>query len=208
MNISMRTLAISLPALALAAVVLSGCRPDRPEQSPATERPATQPAQVRTDTATAAAAHDTVATADTFALEQPGVSPGPAGNGRARRAPAWNRSELVKGVQGFVTAIDSNNQELFWGSLSRRSIGMIDGGKLAPRADVWNAARQTLGDIQNRRITVVGGSRDSVALKIEGLRLVDGVREDDPVIIHLLHEGTEWKVMYPGLLYPGHHLQR
>ncbi len=85
---------------------------------------------------------------------------------------------------------------------------MIDQGRLGSRDKIWAAARTTLGDIEERKITVIGGSRDSVALRIDGRRLIDGRREDDPIIIHLLREGSAWKVMYPGLLYPEHDLRK
>lgn len=126
----------------------------------------------------------------------------------AQTGPAWNRAELVTGVQSFVTAIDSNNQKAFWGSLSARSLRMIDHDRLASRDQIWKDARETLSDIQNRRITVIGGSRDSVALRIDGKRLIEGERENDPIIIQLLREQRQWKVVYPGLLYPEHDLRK
>jgi hypothetical protein len=111
-------------------------------------------------------------------------------------------------VQRFITAIDSSDSDLFWRSLSERSMVQIDRGQLGSRDDIWSSAQQTLGDIENRRITVIGGRTDSVALRIDGMRLIDSVRENDPIIIHLLREQGDWKVMYPGLLYPQHHLRR
>lgn len=204
-NLSFALLLSSLALTSLAA----GCRTDVREepppatdtlQAPAAETPAapsTPDTSSLTDTATGGVSIDTGGTRPTTGDARP------ASNG-----PGWNRAELVKGVQGFVTAIDSNNQSQFWGSLSARSMEMVDRSRLTTREEVWKAARETLGDIENRRITVIGGSRDSVSLRIEGLRMIDGVREDDPVIIHLLREGGAWKVMYPGLLYPQHHLRR
>lgn len=127
---------------------------------------------------------------------------------QAETGPAWNRAELVSGVQQFVTAIDSNNQTAFWHSLSRRSLRLIDGGQLASHDQIWKDARETLSDIRERRITVIGGSRDSVALQIDGKRLIDGERESDPIIIQLLREQNQWKVVYPGLLYPEHDLRK
>lgn len=133
------------------------------------------------------------------------IAPGP---GEPGGTPSWNRTELVEGVQRFITAIDSNNRELFWSSLSKRSLNMADRAGIATRDEIWSTARQTLADIENRRITVIGGRADSVALRIDGLRLIDSVRENDPIIIHLLREQDTWKVMYPGLLYPGHHMRK
>jgi hypothetical protein len=201
----MRSLLFALfTALLLAASTGSGCRSNRPEQPPqatpapaATQSPAPSPS-------------DTIVHIDTSAASTPPAQTTgePASPGAGHIAPAWNRAELVNGVQEFVTAIDSNNEERFWSSLSSRSLKWIDQGKLASRDEVWKAARQTLADIENRRITVIGGSRDSVALEIEGMRMIDGSRENDPIIIHLLREKGAWRVMYPGLLYPMHHLQR
>lgn len=123
-------------------------------------------------------------------------------------SPGWNRAELVEGTRAFVDAIDSGREQQFWGSLSKRSARMIDQGRLGTRDRIWAAARATLGDIEERKITVIGGSRDSVALRIDGRRMIDGRREDDPIIIHLLREGRGWKIMYPGLLYPEHDLRK
>jgi hypothetical protein len=92
--------------------------------------------------------------------------------------------------------------------LAERSHNLIERDRLTTADDVWKTARQTLGDIQNRRITFIGGTRDSASLLVEGLRLVDSERVADPVIVHMLREGGAWKVMYPGLLYPQHHLLR
>jgi hypothetical protein len=201
---SMRLLPLALlTALVLATITNSGCRTNRPEQAPSDTTAANAPAPDSGPQMPPDLASDTITHTDSAPPSVPPAAPGPAGNG-----PAWKRAELVEGVQEFVTAIDSNNESRFWGSLSRRSLTWIDEGKLASRAEIWKAARQTLADIENRRITVIGGSRDSVALKIEGMRLVDGARENDPVIIHLLREQGQWRVMYPGLLYPMHHLQR
>jgi hypothetical protein len=206
--ISMRTLSLALLAAIAVATSITGCRSDRPEEARTADTAAVPAPTPTTPDESTYTDSDSVASLDTVPMDEP-TAPGlPATNGSPGSGPAWKRTELVKGVQEFVTAIDSNNQEQFWGSLSKRSIRWIDDGKLAPRAEIWSAARQTLGDIENRRITVIGGTRDSVALKIEGLRMIDNVREDDPVIIHLLREEGAWKVMYPGLLYPKGHLRR
>jgi hypothetical protein len=111
---------------------------------------------------------------------------------------------VVADVGRFIAVIDSGNQDRFWEMLSARSIGQIDRGELAARDTIWSAARATLGDIRNRHISVLGGSPDSVALLIEGLRLIDSQRVADPVIVHLLRENGRWKIMYPGLIYPQH----
>ncbi|MEO8272299.1 MAG: hypothetical protein ABI557_21505, partial [Aureliella sp.] len=74
--------------------------------------------------------------------------------------------------------------------------------------DIWKGALETLGNIDNRRVRVIGGTRDSAALLIEGLRLIDSERVDDPIVVQLLREDGHWKVMYPGLLYPKHYLRR
>ncbi|MBS1911675.1 MAG: hypothetical protein JST22_06800 [Bacteroidetes bacterium] len=146
--------------------------------------------------------------ADTASAPANGTNGIAASTPHAQTGPAWNRAELVNGVQQFVTAIDSNNQAAFWLSLSRRSLRLIDGGHLASRDQIWKDARETLSDIRDRHITVIGGSRDSVALQIDGKRLIDGERESDPIIIQLLREQNQWKVVYPGLLYPEHDLRK
>lgn len=206
----MRTLSYShlIPFLAL-AIITGGCRSDIPENNAPTADTLAAPAAETTAHAPATStplATDTgsgIATIDTSGVRPSSADARPSGIG-----PGWNRAELVQGVQGFVSAIDSNNQTQFWSSLSARSMELIDRSKLASREEVWKAARETLADIENRRITVVGGNRDSVSLKIEGLRMIDGVREEDPIIIHLLREKGAWKVMYPGLLYPLHDRRR
>lgn len=187
--------------LAVAAPFLgSACRTDAPE----TARPIDSSTQAPSSSLTP----DTMATVDSAIL----VDTGTVGITGAPPAPGgvdhgWKRSELVAGVRSFINAIDSNDQELFWRSIATRSIQQIERGQLgASREEVWTAARQTLGDIQDRRITVIGGSRDSVALQIDGLRLIDSVRTNSPIIVHLLLEKNVWKVMYPGLLYPKNHL--
>jgi hypothetical protein len=146
---------------------------------------------------------DTILMHDSVAQGVPGSSFGASGSTQG-----WKRTELVQGVQRFITAIDSGGRDMFWSSLSERSTRQIDRGQLGPRDEIWNAARQTLGNIEKRRITVIGGSPDSVALRIDGLRLIDSIRQEDPIIIHVLHEKGDWKVMYPGLLYPMHHLRK
>jgi hypothetical protein len=137
-----------------------------------------------------------------------GGTPGTPTPGAQGSSQGWKRSELVQGVQAFITAIDSNDQAKFWRSLSRRSMGWIEKGELGSKQEIWSAARETLGDIRDRHITVIGGSPDSVALQVDGLRMIDGARQSDPIIIDLLREGSEWKVMYPGLMYPQHHLMK
>ncbi len=142
----------------------------------------------------------------TGAISASGV-PGP-GPGATESTSGWKRTELVQGMQRFITAIDSGDREMFWSALSERSLSRIGKGQLGTREEIWTAARQTLGDIEDRRITVIGGSHDSVALRIDGRRLIDSMREEDPIIVHLLREHNIWKVMYPGLLYPMHHLRK
>lgn len=184
------------------ACTFTACGPDgqEPGQGPDTAAvmPTPAPADTAVSSAIPASPSDTTVTDGT-------ITPGPGAPGST---PSWNRTELVEGVQRFITAIDSNNKDQFWSSLSQRSLNMADRGGIATRDEIWSTARQTLADIENRRITVIGGRTDSVALRIDGLRLIDSVREDDPIIIHLLREENAWKVMYPGLLYPRHHLRK
>ncbi len=185
--------------LAIAPLLLPACNRERPEQTPG---PADTPAVAMPDTIAAPAATDTPVTTGTPLPVPSGQTPLPA-PGPTR---GWKRAELLEGVQTFITAIDSGDQAKFWSSLSRRSMGWIDKGELGPKQEIWTAARETLGDIRDRRITVLGGTADSVALQIDGMRMIDGVRQSDPIIIELLREESQWKVMYPGLLYPQHHL--
>jgi len=187
--------------LSIAALLLPACNRERPEQTPEPSTPDTA-AATGPDTITTPAPPDTPVTTGAPAPVPSGQMP-VTGTGPAQ---GWKRAELLDGVQQFITAIDSGDQAKFWSSLSRRSMGWIDKGELGPKQEIWTAARETLGDIKSRRITVLGGTADSVALQIDGMRMIDGARQSDPVIIELLREEGEWKVMYPGLLYPQHHL--
>lgn len=189
---------------ALLSLALQACGGNRPGEEPrgTTADTATPPSAAPAappDTGTFMS--DTLG--GTTAPNAPGPGPGAPGSG-----PGWNRTELVQGMQRFITAIDSGDREKFWNSLSERSLRQIEKGEFGPRDQIWSTVRQTLGDIQNRRITVIGGTSDSVALQIDGLRMIDSSRQNDPVIVHLLHERGDWKVMYPGLLYPMHHLRK
>ncbi len=185
------------------SLALSACGGNRPAEEPgggsADTATVPSPAPALPDTGTAAT--DTLG----GATVPDGSGPGPGAPGTG---PGWNRTELVQGMQRFITAIDSGDREKFWNSLSERSLRQIEKGGAGSRDEIWSTARQTLGDIQNRRITVIGGTSDSVALLIDGLRMIDSSRQSDPVIVHLLHERDDWKVMYPGLLYPTHHLRK
>jgi hypothetical protein len=138
---------------------------------------------------------DTLQPATTGAIRQQALSP-------------EIRAQLIRGAGQFIRVIDSGNQDAFWGMLAERSHNLIERDRLTTADDVWKTARQTLGDIQDRRISVIGGTRDSASLLVEGLRLIDSERVADPVIVHMLREGGAWKVMYPGLLYPQHHLRK
>lgn len=187
----------------LLSLALSACGGNRPG-----EEPRGGAADTATVPSPPAAAPDTgTATTDTLSGTTVPDGPGP-GPGATGAGPGWNRTELVQGMQRFITAIDSGDREMFWNSLSERSLRQIQKEGAGSRDEVWSTARQTLGDIQNRRITVIGGTADSVALLIDGLRMIDSSRQNDPVIVHLLHERGDWKVMYPGLLYPAHHLRK
>lgn len=201
---------VSLTAAAV-ATMLSFCGPigcaDRTPEPPARSGDSTrQPAQPAPtmQTPPAAQSDDTASTAPHAVTGGPSRQSAPS----THLSPGWNRAELVEGTRAFVDAIDSGHEEQFWGSLSKRSTRLIDQGKLGSRDKIWAAARTTLGDIEERKITVIGGSRDSVALRVDGRRMIDGQREDDPIIIHLLREGRDWKIMYPGLLYPEHDLRK
>jgi len=192
--------------LALAfAVAINACRLEKPGPEPVADDTASQPPATPADTSASP-----MGTGEPFDTSASGTTIGTPGSGAVtgEGSQGWNRAELIQGVQHFIAAIDSTDSEMFWHSLSERSLTQIDRGHLGSRDEVWTTARQTLGDIENRRITVIGGRTDSVALRIDGLRLIDSVRENDPIIIHLLRERGGWKVMYPGLLYPQHHLRR
>ncbi|MDB5034605.1 MAG: hypothetical protein JWQ98_1846 [Chlorobi bacterium] len=191
----------------IAAALLPACRAKGPDVPATFHRdtaaPVTQSTPLPDSGITSPAPGSGIDTSAAVTGETPGTAPAGAG-----LSPGWKRAELVEGVRSFVGAIDSGNERQFWGSLSGRSRSMVDGGGLGPRSEIWENAKATLADIRNRKITVVGGTADSVALRIDGERLVDGVRENDPVIIGLLREKGDWKVMYPGLMYPEHHLRR
>jgi hypothetical protein len=179
------------------SLLLTACRQKGPEPSPA-----------RDTVARSAETTSVHAPLDTQAATTPIDTLPHAVTGAAPQLTRQTRAELVSDVGRFIAVIDSGDQETFWKMLAQRSRRQIDRGELAPKEEVWSAARQTLGDIQSRRISIIGGTQDSVALLVEGLRNIDSERIADPVIIHLLREDGSWKVMYPGLLYPMHHLRR
>lgn len=200
-QIFQRSLSILSPLLL--TCLLGACRSDQPAPEPAAD--AAQQSATTTPGDSTAGMSAAIPPGDSAGQEMTIIAPGPGEPGSTQ---GWQRAELVQGVQRFITAIDSNDSEMFWQSLSQRSLAMADRGGLATRDEIWTAARQTLGNIERRRITVIGGRADSVALRIDGLRMIDSMRVDDPVIVHLLREQGDWKVMYPGLLYPQHHLRK
>lgn len=120
----------------------------------------------------------------------------------------WRREDLVRDVSTFLDAIERNDSAAFISSLSRRTRAMIAADSSITEGRVWEGARNTIGTIRNRKVTLLGGRNDSVALRIEGKRSVDGVETTDPVDIDLLREGGKWRVAYPGLHYPTGHLHR
>lgn len=120
----------------------------------------------------------------------------------------WKRDDLVRDVSTFLNAIERNDSAVFISSLSRRTRRMIAADSSITEGRIWEGARNTIGTIEDRQITLIGGRNDSVALRIEGKRTVDGVVTTDPVEIDLLREGGKWKVAYPGLHYPMSHQRR
>lgn len=120
----------------------------------------------------------------------------------------WRREDLVRDVSTFLNAIEQNDSAAFMASLSRRTRAMIEFDSSITAARIWNGARNTIGAIKGRKITLLGGRLDSVALRIEGTRIVDGVATGDPVEIDLLRERGQWRVAYPGLHYPQGHMIR
>ncbi|HVZ39383.1 MAG TPA: hypothetical protein VHI13_08910 [Candidatus Kapabacteria bacterium] len=205
--VSVSTLSLLAAFIALAGAASCAEKKSGPAATPRMDTEAAAPRRTIASYSDTSAA-GSGARADTTSAPATGANGIAVATPHAETGPAWNRAELVSGVQQFVTAIDSNNQTAFWHSLSRRSIRLIDGGHLASHDQIWKDARETLSDIRERRITVIGGSRDSVALQIDGKRLIDGERESDPIIIQLLREQNQWKVVYPGLLYPEHDLRK
>lgn len=152
---------------------------------------------------------DRVKTAEPAPHDNMGTGPstGPSGNNRTT-SPAWNRSELVRDLRAFLVAIEENDRTAFIQSLSQQTSDWIASDPSVTMDRVWEGARNTLGAIAERRITVVGGSGDSVAIRIDGVRTVDGEVTRDPVIVDLFRERNGWKVSYPGLHYPMEHNQR
>lgn len=179
---------------------LSACRDDA---SGIRERTVERSATPGTDSSgrvetTEPAPHDTIGT-DSSTV--------PSGNNRTA-SPAWSRSELARDLRTFLVAIEENDRTAFIQSLSQQTSDWIASDPSVTMDRVWEGARNTLGAIAERRITVVGGSGDSVAIRIDGVRTVDGEVTRDPVIVDLLRERNVWKVSYPGLHYPMEHNQR
>lgn len=188
--------------LVLLCALVASCRDETPQKDPKGDS-AVGPSSTETTPTP-----DTATTSGDTAVAGVPEAEGPHAITSSTGAPAWSKRELVDGVGRFMRSIDSNDRSAFFASLSSRSKAMMASDRTITEDRLWEGARATLGDIQNRRIEVVGGSRDSVALEITGKRMVDGQRVDDPVVIQLLRESGSWKVMYPGLLYPGHILHR
>lgn len=120
--------------------------------------------------------------------------------------PAWTHEQLESRVRGFLSAIHNGDETAFRGMLSSRSTRHIQ--EFNAQREIWTVASDALGTIDGLRLRVLGGSRDSVALLIRGQRVVEGDTTAEPLIISLLREEREWKVMYPGLQYPEGHLRR
>ncbi len=188
MRISARAPRIHALLLPLALTLVS-CRNDSVEQTPrlaprgATEAPAAAPATPGDS----------------------GVTGAPVA-GVPQSAPRWTEREVVGQVEGFLSTIKRGDRDAFMSKLSRRSKGVLS--DLHATDEVWGVAVDAFDDIGHRKISVIGGSADSVATLISGERTVEGEETSDPVIMSLLREDGDWKVMYPGLLYPSNHLKR
>ena len=186
---SMRHLPSILSIVAITASLLPGCRAERAPEHPRTgNEPAAPPA----------------AAADTGSY-QGGTSPLAADTGAGAvtgGAPPrlWSGPELTGRVRQFLAAIDRGDEDSFRGMLSSRSQSHIT--EFGAQREIWSVANESLGDIDDLQVRVLGGNRDSVALLMQGERMVEGDTTDEALIISLLREGGEWKIMYPGLQHP------
>lgn len=185
----MRTLArvgrINFAFLLPILLAVSACRSERPEHPAET---------VRHDSASAIGSPSTHPDSIVTGVRPP-VPP-----------PAWTAPEMVGHVEQFLSTIHKGDRTTFAAMLSERSRKTLS--DLHASDEIWGIATDALGSIQHQQISVIGGSRDSVALLIRGERKVEGEETNDPIVMSLLHEEGAWKVMYPGLQYPNNHLKR
>jgi hypothetical protein len=186
MRISARAGRASVVLFAPILLTLHACRNDHPEHPASLTHPDSGAPSVAHGSGTAASPH--------------GV-PGPG-----HSAPAWTDREVIGNVNQFLGTIEHKDRAAFMAMLSDRSLHQLN--DFHATEEIWGIATDALGDIRHRQISVIGGTRDSVALMIRGERTVEGEETDDPIVMNLLRENGSWKVMYPGLLYPNNHLKR
>lgn len=151
------------------------------------------------------------------ATPAPAVSPtpeSPLDTGRAHAAPAaprgyWSESpstgasappterEQVTGALGdFFTTISSGTEAELKGRLSARSLELLR--SMNAESEVWPIAREALGSIRDRRLQFIGGTPDSAALLVTGVRAFNDTLLPAAIILSVLREDGVWKIMYPG----------
>jgi hypothetical protein len=180
------------PALSLLLLVLviDGCRRERPEQVP---RPDS------TSTSSADPAPSATTPLDTpRAQAPPSAAPSYWTGGTQAPEPTVekDRREVLSTLDGFFTTISGGSEREFRSRLSTRSIEFLK--TYDPDGSVWAIAKEALGTLGNRRTEFLGGRPDSAAVLVSGARAGGDTAMPGAIILSVLRENGEWKVMYPG----------
>jgi hypothetical protein len=178
-----------LRALFIATVVLIGCRPDTPEVAPPGDTVPAAPAPVATETPTVT---------DTARRQNPDGGSGywTAGPSTQESALEKEKREVLATLGTFFTTVETGSEEQFKRQLAARSLELLKA--YDAESSVWPIAKEALGSLGNRRIRFLGGVPDSAALLVSGERTTGDTALPGAIVLSVLRENGEWKVMYPG----------
>jgi hypothetical protein len=185
-----RPLSTVRPLLALLLPIglfigVGGCRAEAPERPP--QRPAEGPSPTVTVDTSGPSFADSAVT---------GV-----------QAPDHGQRERIdRTARTFLSAIETGDERTFGHMLSMRSRNFIK--DIDATREIFAVAQDALGSVRGRSLTLLGGTPDSVALLLRGRRVDVADTAEEELILILLREKDEWKLMYPGLLRPRSHLLR
>jgi hypothetical protein len=171
------------------AVWTTGCRDDDPGRS----EPQAAPSGAPSPDAGTPASRDTLASSSSTAEPAPSSGRGPTPGGAV---PQSEQSAATNALNGFFATIDAGNEAQFRSSLAGRSVELLR--SLRAEDEIWPIAREALGALEARRMTVLGGRADSVALLVTGQRREADSTVTEQFVLSLLRENEAWKVMYPG----------
>jgi hypothetical protein len=180
----------------IATFALAACTADAPEGAPPRDTSSHLSKDTESVRMPGAVPGDSVADRPTSVWTTPSSDP----------SLSRDRQEVLETMQSFFESIERGNEAQFHRMLSARSAKYLE--ELQAQGEIWDVARQSIGAIDNRKVSIVGGTRDSVALLVRDSTKGEPDSTSTDRIIITLREGGRWKIMYPGAINPNEHLIR